>query len=92
MIRFEDAVENYDARTELEKKFEKSNIEYMFEALMDEELVCWRIESKDTMAFNIWSFLTQAEPNFDEIRIRVATEQDLEYLSNFDEHDEGEEK
>ena len=67
-------------RTDIEREFHESEAQFVFEAYTGDEPMVWRIDNVDTLAFNIWSFLTKAQPQFDEIRIRVATEEDIEDL------------
>ena len=63
--------------TDIEREFHESETMFIADAYMDEELVAYHLDSVDTLGFNTWSYLMKAVPKFDEIRIRVATEEDL---------------
>ena len=69
---------------DIEKQFENNKVEFITAAFRDGEPMVWMMNSAETLAFNIWSYLTKAEPLFDEIRIRVATPEEIEAWDDAD--------
>lgn len=63
---------------EIDKEFNECETLFRKEAYMDGELVAVSMDTVDTLAFNTWAFLVTAEPKFDEVRIRVATDEEVE--------------
>lgn len=63
-------------KTEIEKEFDNNTEELMMIAYKDGEARVWSMQNTDVLAFNVWAYLTKAEPVFDEIRIRIATEEE----------------
>lgn len=67
----------YEEKTDIEKEFEKNDAELMMTVYKDGEECIWTMQNTEVLAFNVWSYLTKAEPKFDEIRIRVATKEEV---------------
>ena len=65
-------------KTDIEKEFDKNEEQFIVTIYRDGKPCVWQMNNTDTLSFNIWSHLTKAEPLFDEIRVRVATEEDIE--------------
>lgn len=74
VIQSMDAVEE---ETDLEREFMSSDVQFVTEISRDGKPMVWMMDNVETLAFNIWSCLTRAEPLFDEVRIRVATEENI---------------
>ena len=70
-------IRNPFEKTDIEKEFDKNKTELMMTVYKDGEERIWAMQNTDVLAFNVWSYLTKAEPKFDEIRIRVATEEEI---------------
>lgn len=68
---------NFYKKTEAEKEFEKNRTKFMVTCYRDEKPLVRQMNSTNTLAFNAWAYLTRAEPPFDEIRVSVATEEEL---------------
>lgn len=64
--------------SEINQAFEENTESFFMDAYRDGELRVKAIENTSVIAFNIWSFLTRAEPKFDELRIRLATAEEVE--------------
>ena len=62
------------------EEFEVSAVDFMTEFYKDGKLLVREMNSADTIAFNVWSLLTHTKPKgmFDEVRIRVATDAEVE--------------
>lgn len=67
----------YTEKTETEKEFDENDTELMMTVYRDGEECIWTMQNTKVLAFNVWSYLTKAKPKFDEIRIRVATEEEI---------------
>lgn len=70
-------VRNPFEKTDIEREFDKNDTELMMTVYRDGEECVLTMQNTKVIAFNIWSYLTKAEPKFDEIRIRVATEEEV---------------
>lgn len=70
-------VRNPFEKTDIEREFDKNDTELMMTVYRDDEECVLTMQNTKVIAFNIWSYLTKAEPKFDEIRIRVATEEEV---------------
>lgn len=67
----------YTEKLDIEKEFDENETELMMTVYRDGKECIWTMQNTEVLAFNIWSYLTKAEPKFDEIRIRVATEEEI---------------
>lgn len=70
-------VRKWYEKTEIEKEFDDNDTELMMTVYKDGEERIRAMQNTKVIAFNVWSYLTKAEPTFDEIRIRVATEDEI---------------
>lgn len=61
-------------KTQAEIDFEKDDVTFMTETYKDGKLMTISMDSTETIAFNTWSFLKV----FDEVRVRVATQEEIE--------------
>ena len=64
-------------KLDIEREFDENDAKLMMTVYRDGEECVWTMQNTEVIAFNIWSYLTKAEPKFDEIRIRVATEEEV---------------
>lgn len=64
-------------KTEIETAFDENKDWFMMTAYKDGKELVLTIQNTDVLAFNVWSYLTKAKPAFDEIRIRVATDDEV---------------
>lgn len=71
-------IEKIIEKTEIEKAFDENKDWFMMTVYRNGEAQVWTMQNTDVLAFNVWSYLTQANPVFDEIRIRVATDEEVE--------------
>lgn len=67
----------YTEKLDIEKEFDENETELMMTVYRNGEECIWTMQNTEVLAFNIWSYLTKAEPKFDEVRIRVATEEEI---------------
>ena len=63
-------------KTKAEIEFENCKSHFLTETFKDGKMTTISMNNVDTMAFNSWAFLTQA--GFDEVRIRLATPEEVE--------------
>lgn len=64
-------------KTDIEKEYEKSEPTYKTTVYRGDETCVEMMNSKETIGFNLWSMLTKSEPLFDEVRITLATEEEI---------------
>lgn len=69
-------VKDWFKKTDIDIEFEKNEAEFMTTLYRDGEPLVLMMNNTRVMAFNIWASLTKAEPLFDEVRIRLATEEE----------------
>lgn len=70
-------------KTDIERAFDENKDWFMMIAYRDGEEQVLTIQNTDVVAFNVWSYLTKAKPLFDEIHIRVATDEEIaEWLTD----------
>lgn len=64
---------------DIEKEFENNTVDFITDFYKDGELLVREMTSTDIMSFNVWSMLTHTNPKntFDEVRIRVATDEEI---------------
>ncbi len=67
----------WDEKLDIEKEFDENNTELMMTVYKDGKPQIWTMQNTKVLAFNVWSYLTKAQPTFDEIHIRVATEEEV---------------
>lgn len=70
-------ITNRIEKTDIERAFDENKVWFMMTAYKDGEEQVLTIQNTDVVAFNVWSYLTKAKPVFDEIRIRVATDEEV---------------
>lgn len=70
---------------DIDKLFDESEDQYFRATYKDGKLLTIGIDVNDTIAFNTWSALTQAQPVFDEVRHVLATP---ELVKSWEEEDE----
>lgn len=67
----------WNEKLDIEKEFDENNTELMMTVYKDGKPQIWTMQNTKVLAFNVWSYLTKAQPTFDEIHIRVATEEEV---------------
>ena len=62
----------------IENEFNQNDDWFFLEGYRDGKLLLKTMDNTEVLSFNVWSYLTKAEPPFDEVRIRRATEAERE--------------
>ena len=70
-----------------EEKFRDSKQKFVSTVYKAGEPQVKRLDTVNTIGFNIWSFLNEAE-HFDEVRITMATEEDIKEFEEYFESEE----
>lgn len=64
---------------DLDKEYEENSVSFITDFYKDGELLVSEMNNTDVLSFNIWSLLTHTDPEgvFDEVRVRVATPEEV---------------
>lgn len=78
-----------EQKMDIEKEYENNNVEFITEFYRDGKMLVREMNNTDVLSFNVWSMLTHTKPKgeFNEVRIRVATDEEIKEWNNGDKED-----